>query len=238
MLEVRDLQAYYGKSYIIQGISLKVAKGEVVSILGRNGVGKTTLLRSILGLTPPRRTGSVKIDNIETSSLPAHKIAELEVGYVPQGRRIFPRLTVLENLSVPVIKGKADEALFEEIFGYFPALKERTKQLGGTLSGGEQQMLAIGRALMTHPKLVVFDEPTEGLQPSLVFLVRDTVKSLRERGIAVLIADQNLENALSICDSAYVLEKGTIKYKEKRENLSLDLLRRYLGVAVKFGTKE
>ena len=155
----------------------------------------------------------------------AHKITALGVSYVPQGRHIFPRLTVLENLSVPVTKGKVEDASLEEVFGYFPVLKERLAQLGGTLSGGQQQMLAIGRALMSKPKLIVFDEPTEGLQPSIVQQVRQTIKILRDKGITALIADQNLENALELCDRVYVLEKGTIKYTEQKERLSLDLLR-------------
>ena len=230
MLKVKDLRAYYNKSQIIQGVSFEVSKGETIGILGRNGMGKSTLVRSILGLTPPRTTGSVTFDDVDISSMKAHRIAGLGVSYVPQGRHIFPRLTVLENLSVPVTKGKVSKESLDEVFGYFPVLKERLKQLGGTLSGGQQQMLAIGRAVMSKPKLIVFDEPTEGLQPSIVQQVRQTIKVFRDRGITALIADQNLENALELCDRAYVLEKGTIKYTEQRENLSLKLLRAYLGV--------
>ena len=230
MLKVKDLRAYYNKSQIIQGVSFEVSKGETIGILGRNGMGKSTLVRSILGLTPPRTTGSVTFDDVDISSMKAHRIAGLGVSYVPQGRHIFPRLTVLENLSVPVTKGKVSKESLDEVFGYFPVLKERLKQLGGTLSGGQQQMLAIGRAVMSKPKLIVFDEPTEGLQPSIVQQVRQTIKVFRDRGITALIADQNLENALELCDRAYVLEKGTIKYTEQRENLSLELLRAYLGV--------
>jgi len=230
MLEVRDLHAYYGKSHIIQGVSFDVSEGEVIGILGRNGVGKTTLLRSVLGLTPPKRTGFIKFDDVVISSLPAHKIAEVGLRYVPQGRRIFPRLTVMENLMLPVTKGRVNKEDLEEVFNYFPVLKERAKQLGSTLSGGEQQMLAIGRAMMKRPKLIIFDEPTEGLQPSMVLKVRETIKALCRRGITAIIADQNLENALELCDRVYVLEKGTIRYTEKRENLSLELLNKYLGV--------
>ena len=208
-------------------------EGEVVGILGRNGVGKTTLLRSILGLTPPRRTGIIRFDGVEISSLPAHKIAELGLGYVPQGRRIFPRLTVMENLMLPVIRGKPRKEDLEEVFGYFPILKERAKQLAGTLSGGQQQMLAIARAMMKRPKLMIFDEPTEGLQPSMVLKVRQTIKALCSKGITAIIADQNLENALELCNRVYVLEKGMIKYEEKRERLSLELLHRYLGVTTR-----
>jgi len=230
LLKVEDLRSYYGKSQIIQGVSFEVAKGEIIGILGRNGMGKSTLMRSILGLTPPRTTGSVRFDDIDISSMKAHRIAGLGVSYVPQGRHIFPRLTVLENLSVPVTKGEVSKEGLDEVFGYFPVLKERLKQLGGTLSGGQQQMLAIGRTVMSRPKLVIFDEPTEGLQPSFVQQVRKTIAIFRDRGITALIADQNLENALELCDRAYVLEKGVIKYTEQRENLSIELLRTYLGV--------
>ncbi len=233
LLKVEDLHAYYNKSHIIQGVSFDVAKGETIGILGRNGMGKSTLMRSILGLTPPKTTGSVRFDGVDISPLKAHRRANLGLSYVPQGRHIFPRLTVLENLSVPVIRGKVDKKDLEEVFGYFPVLKERLNQIGGTLSGGQQQMLAIGRAVMSTPKLIVFDEPTEGLQPSIVQQVRETVKVFRDRGITALIADQNLENALELCDRVYVLEKGTIRYTEQRENLSLESLCAYLGVARK-----
>jgi len=230
MLKVRNLNAYYGKSHIIQGVSFDVLQGEVIGILGRNGVGKTTLLRSILGLTPPRRSGSIEFDGAEIGALPAHEIARSGLGYVPQGRKIFPRLKVMENLVLPVTRGRANRSSMEEVFSFFPILKERANQLGSTLSGGEQQMLAIGRAMMAQPKLMIFDEPTEGLQPSMVFKVRDTIRSLCARAITAVMVDQNLENTLHLCTRVYVLEKGVIKYEEKRENLSLEILHRYLGV--------
>lgn len=231
MLEIRDLNAFYGKSHIIQGISLDVAEGEVVGILGRNGVGKTTVLRSILGLCPPRKTGLVKLGDLDLGSLPPHKIVKIGVGYVPQGRRIFPRLTVMENLILPVTEGKVEQLHIERVFEYFPVLKDRIKQLGKTLSGGEQQMLAIGRAMMSDPKLIIIDEPTEGLQPSMVVAVRESIKAVYGLGITVIIADQNLENALELCDKVHVLEKGVIRYQEKRENLSMKVLQKYLGVS-------
>jgi len=230
MLEVGDLNAYYGKGHIVQGISFDVVEGEVLGILGRNGVGKTTVLRCILGLAPPRKTGSIKFYGNDISTLPAHKIAGLGMGYVPQGRRIFPRLTVLENLVLPVTRGKVEQKDVEEVYRYFPVLRERARQLGSTLSGGEQQMLAIGRAIMSRPKLVIVDEPTEGLQPSMVMAVRESVKALSRQGITAMIADQNLENALELCDRVYVLEKGVIRYEERRANLSMELLHRHLGV--------
>jgi branched-chain amino acid transport system ATP-binding protein len=230
MLAVEGLNAFYGKSHVIQGISLHVEDGEVVGLLGRNGVGKTTLLRAILGLTPPKKIGRINLDQDDISELPPHRMSEFGLGYVPQGRRIFPRLTVRENLLLPVTKGKANKSDLAEVFSYFPILRERLKQLGSTLSGGEQQMLAIGRAMMARPKLIIIDEPTEGLQPSIVRTVCDSIKSLCQRGITVLIADQNLNNVLDICKRVYVIEKGIIRYEEKRENLSMDVLHRYLGV--------
>lgn len=230
MLEVRDLHAYYGKGHIIQGISFDVVEGEVLGILGRNGVGKTTILRCILGLTPPRKAGSIRFYGQDVSALPAHKIAGVGMGYVPQGRRIFPRLTVLENLILPVTRGKVEQKDVEAVYEYFPVLRDRAKQLGNTLSGGEQQMLAMGRAIMAKPKLIIVDEPTEGLQPSMVMAVRESVKTLCRQGITAVIADQNLENALDLCDRVYVLEKGVIRYEEKRANLSMELLHRHLGV--------
>lgn len=230
MLAVRDLNAYYGKSHVIQGISFDVAEGEVVGILGRNGVGKTSVLRSILGLMPPKRSGVITFGEDDISNLPAHKIARIGLGYVPQGRRVFPRLTVLENLVVPVIKGKVRQSDIEAVYEYFPVLRVREKRLASILSGGEQQMLAMGRAIMSRPRLIIVDEPTEGLQPSMVLTVRESIKTLCARGITAIIADQNLENALDLCDRVYVLEKGVIKYEEKRESLSMELLHQYLGV--------
>jgi branched-chain amino acid transport system ATP-binding protein len=235
MLDVRDLNAYYGKSHIIHDVTIKVSEGEAVDILGRNGVGKTTLLRSIMGLTPPRKTGTVLFKDKDISSLPAHRIADAGIGYVPQGRRIFPRLTVMENLLLPVTSGRVDKDLLDEVFSHFPILAQRANQLGSNLSGGEQQMLAIGRAMMKRPKLILFDEPTEGLQPSMVLQVRESIRSLCTRGITVMIADQNLENALQLSDRVYVLEKGMIKYHEHRDRLSLELLQGYLGVTATRG---
>jgi len=200
---------------VLHGVTMEVKKGEVVGLLGRNGVGKTTTLRSIMGLTPAKQ-GKIEFDGVDITHLKTYKIARLGIGYVPQGRRIFPLLTVLENLKTPIIKGKVEEKDINEIFEYFPRLKERINQRGGTLSGGEQQMLAVARALMGKPKLMILDEPSEGLQPSMVEMVKETIISLNKKGIDVLVVEQNLESALDVCQRIYVMEKGVIKYEEKK----------------------
>ena len=229
MLKVDNIHTFYGKSHVLRGVTMEVKKGEVVGLLGRNGVGKTTTLRSIMGLTPAKQ-GKIEFDGVDITHLKTYKIARLGIGYVPQGRRIFPLLTVLENLKTPIIKGKVEEKDINEIFEYFPRLKERINQRGGTLSGGEQQMLAVARALMGKPKLMILDEPSEGLQPSMVEMVKETIISLNKKGIDVLVVEQNLESALDVCQRIYVMEKGVIKYEEKKENLNKDILMRYLTV--------
>ncbi|MBW1971682.1 MAG: ABC transporter ATP-binding protein [Spirochaetes bacterium] len=229
MLKVDNIHTFYGKSHVLHGVTMEVKKGEVVGLLGRNGVGKTTTLRSIMGLTPAKQ-GKIEFDGVDITHLKTYKIARLGIGYVPQGRRIFPLLTVLENLKTPIIKGKVEEKDINEIFEYFPRLKERINQRGGTLSGGEQQMLAVARALMGKPKLMILDEPSEGLQPSMVEMVKETIISLNKKGIDVLVVEQNLESALDVCQRIYVMEKGVIKYEEKKENLNKDILMRYLTV--------
>ena len=230
MLTVKNIHTYYGKSYVLQGISLEVKEGEVVSILGRNGVGKTTLLRSIMGLTPPR-SGEICFRGQEIQRLSPHLIPRLGIGYVPQGRRIFPRLTVLENLKTALVKGKIAKGSFDEVFEYFPRLAERGNQPGGTLSGGEQQMLAIGRALIAHPQMVILDEPTEGLMPSLVAMVRESIQNMnRQKGVAILLVEQNLETALAISNRMYLMEKGNITLEKKVAEISKEELLRVLCI--------
>ncbi len=230
MLTVKSIHTYYGKSYVLQGISLEVKEGEIVSILGRNGVGKTTLLRSIMGLTPPR-SGEIWFKGQEIQKLSPHLIPRLGIGYVPQGRRIFPRLTVLENLKTSLVKGKISRELFAEVFEYFPRLAERSNQPGGTLSGGEQQMLAIGRALIAHPRMVILDEPTEGLMPSLVAMVRESIQNMnRQKGVAILLVEQNLETALAISNRLYLMEKGNITLEKKVAEISKEELLRVLCI--------
>lgn len=230
MLEVKGIHTYYGKSYVLQGISITVRDEEIVGVLGRNGVGKTTTLRSIMGLTPPK-SGEILFKGKEIHKLSPHLIPRLGIGYVPQGRRIFPRLTVLENLKTPIIKGRIEKNALDEVFEFFPHLAERTKQPGGTLSGGEQQMLAIGRALICQPKLMILDEPTEGLMPLIVAVVRQSLQTVNKtKNVAILLVEQNLKTALEICHRLYVMEKGTITYEQRVSDIERQELLHILGI--------
>jgi branched-chain amino acid transport system ATP-binding protein len=228
MLELSKLYAGYGSSVVLQGISLKVERGEVVGLLGRNGVGKTTTLKSILGLARVH-SGAVSFDGLELTRLPAYEIPKLGIGYVPQGRRVFPHLTVRENLLIGVREGSGGRDL-EGILSSFPQLAERLAQRAGTLSGGEQQMLAIARALLMEPKLILLDEPTEGLMPSLVSRVEELIEEMRKRGLGVLLTEQRLETALKLCDRLYIMEKGRLIWEGSPKELGADELKRHLGI--------
>lgn len=229
MLRISKLYAGYGPSDVLQGISLRVEAGEVVGLLGRNGVGKTTTLKSILGLVH-MHSGSVRFEERELSKLSAYEIPRLGIGYVPQGRRVFPQLSVRENL---LIGCRRDTDTYEElkrVLSAFPQLADRLDQRAGTLSGGEQQMLAIARALLMKPKLILLDEPTEGLMPSLVSRVEQLIEEMRARKLGVLLAEQRLETALKLCDRLYVMEKGKIIWEGTSEESRLEDLKVYLGV--------
>jgi branched-chain amino acid transport system ATP-binding protein len=233
MLEVRDLHAYYGKSHVLQGVGLMVRPGEVVGLLGRNGVGKTTTLKAIMGLVA--RRGTIRFNGTEISMLPAHEVPRLGIAYVPQGRHIFPELTVRENLAISLVAEKTvPPERLEVVFTRFPALRERLRQLGGTLSGGEQQMLAIARALITQPSVILMDEPSEGLSPVLRRAVRDHIKAIQESGVGILLVEQNVKLALDTCRRVYFMEKGAIRHQVEAEDLARDetLVSRYLGVKV------
>ena len=229
MLAVDDIHTYYGDSYILQGASLRVEQGEVVAVLGRNGVGKTTLVRSVLGLTPPRR-GRIAYKGADITRLAAYRIARLGLGYVPQGRRIFPSLSVRENLAV-VARGQGRWSL-QRILELFPNLSHRLRQLGGKLSGGEQQMLAAGRALVTHPELMLLDEPSEGLSPLMVRELGRVIEALKEAGTSVLLIEQHLRFATRYADRIYLMSKGRIVHECKPAELAADadVRARYLGV--------
>jgi branched-chain amino acid transport system ATP-binding protein len=238
ILEVRDIHTYYGESHVLQGVSLDVPEGRVVALLGRNGVGKTTLMRSIIGFTPPRR-GSIRYRGEEIAGLPSHRIARLGIGLVPQGRRVFPSLDVGEHLTVnarpPVpaaATARATPWTLDRVLGLFPRLRERRKNRGNALSGGEQQMLVTGRALVTNPDLLLLDEPTEGLAPLIVRELGRIIGGLRADGISILLVEQNLGFALDLADHVYVLSKGRIVHASTPDELIAndEIKRRYLGV--------
>ncbi len=209
VLVAEDLHAFYGKSHILHGVGLEVREGEIVTLLGRNGAGKTTTLRSLVGLTPPRN-GMVQIFGHPTTAWPPYRIAALGVGYVPEGRHIFPNLTVEENLKVPL--ERPGPWTIARIHALFPRLAERRGNKGRQLSGGEQEMLAIARALILNPKLLILDEPSQGLAPLIVREVFKVVTSAREEGISILLVEQNVRAATEIADRAYVLDDGRVVF--------------------------
>lgn len=219
VLVADSIQTYYGKSHILQGVSLTVGEGEIVTLLGRNGAGKTTTVRSLVGLTPPRR-GKIEIFGRDTTAWAAHRIAGLGVGYVPEGRKIFGNLTVLENLRVP--QARPGSWTLERIFSLFPRLEERKSQLGRQLSGGEQEMLAIARPLLLNPRLILLDEPSQGLAPLIVKEVMRVVRHMRDEGLSVLLIEQNAPLSLSIADRAYVLDNGKVVYSGAAAELLKD----------------
>ena len=230
MLEVTDLHTYYGDSYVLQGVSLTVARGQVVAVLGRNGMGKTTLIRSIVGFTPPRR-GRVVFKGREVIGWPSNRIVGFGVGLVPQGRRVFPSLTVAENLAVSA-RASGGGWTMDRAMDLFPRLRERARNRAGQLSGGEQQMLAIARALMTNPELLLMDEPTEGLAPLLVREVARVIEGLKREGLSILLVEQNLPLALGLADHVHVLSRGRIVHSSPPRALweNAEVKARYLGV--------
>lgn len=232
MLSVRNLNAWYGKSHIVRDLSIEVPRNSIVGILGRNGVGKTTTLKAIMGIVP-RRRGDILLDGREIQNLSADRIARAGVAYVPQGRQLFPNLTVRENLQLAWHGNKFGEAELARGISHFPPLERLLERHAGMLSGGEQQMVAIGRALLNSPRAVLLDEPTEGLSPLYVSTVRDVIVKLRELGMAVLLVEQNLNLALAICQRVSFVEKGTIAFEcSVEEARRSDVVERYLGVHV------
>jgi branched-chain amino acid transport system ATP-binding protein len=234
MLELKDVHTYYGNIHALKGISITVNDGEIVTLIGSNGAGKSTTLRTIQGLNKPR-SGSVILDGVELNKLPTHEIAALGVAQSPEGRMIFPRMTVLENLEMGAYIRK-DLSTYkqdlEHAFTLFPRLKERISQKGGTLSGGEQQMLAMARAMMAKPKILLLDEPSMGLAPILVELIFDIIKKLNEEGTTILLVEQNALAALSIANRGYVLQTGEIVLSDTAANLKKNEMvqKAYLGV--------
>jgi branched-chain amino acid transport system ATP-binding protein len=229
VLEVDGIHTYYGESHVLHGVSLRVAPGEAVALLGRNGAGKTTAIRSIVGFTPPR-AGRVVFEGQAIERWPAYRIARRGLALVPQGRRIFAPLSVRENL---LLGARAEGWTLERVFALFPRLRERQAQLGGTLSGGEQQMLAIARALLTNGRLLLLDEPSEGLAPLIVREIGTTLQALKAQRLSLLLVEQNYHLALRVADRVYVMNKGQIVYQGTPAGLEADeeVKRRYLGVA-------
>jgi branched-chain amino acid transport system ATP-binding protein len=232
LLKADDIHTYYGRSYILQGVSLEVMEGEIVALLGRNGAGKTTTLKALTGLVKPK-AGKIHFKSVDVTPFPAFRVARLGMGYVPQGRGLFPQMTVLENLRTG-IRNRKNEAELENVFNLFPVLKERLKQKAGTLSGGEQQSLAIGRALLTQPDILLLDEPTTGLMPIIVSNLKDILRRLNSSGMAILLVEEKVPFALALADRLYFMTKGKVVYSDTRHNLEgkQEVFVRYLGVEV------
>jgi branched-chain amino acid transport system ATP-binding protein len=235
MLELHDVHTYYGKSHILHGVSIEVGAGEVVGLLGRNGVGKSTTMKTIMGLVRPAQ-GRIVFDGQDITGFSPHRLARLGIGWVPEDRRIFRLLTVLENLRTGLDRGGVPDSrraeLLEKVFGHFPVLRERRYQAGGTLSGGEQQMLAIARAMMLEPKIMLIDEPTEGLMPRMVGQIREIVDALHREGVAILLVEQNVPLTLEVSQRIYIMEKGLVRHHAPAAELRGDhaVIHQYLGV--------
>jgi branched-chain amino acid transport system ATP-binding protein len=231
MLQVEQIHTYYGDSHVLHGISLSVEKGSLAVLLGRNGMGKTTTIRSIIGFTAPR-TGKIRFQGKEIQHLPSYKIAKLGIGLSPQGRGIFPNLTVKENLTVAARGSSADGWTLEKIYELFPRLRERSASMGGNLSGGEQQMLSIGRALMTNPDLLLLDEPSEGLSPIMVQEVMAIISRLKAEGLSMLMVEQNIAMAMGVADRVYILSKGQVVFAGTPDELRAndEVKSQYLGM--------
>jgi branched-chain amino acid transport system ATP-binding protein len=235
MLALDEVHAHYGKSHVLHGVSLRVERGEVVGLLGRNGVGKSTTLKAVMGLVRPSG-GRVTLEDQEVTGLPPHRLARLGVAWVPEDRRIFRLLTVFENLRTGLDRAGVSETrrgeLLEKVFVSFPVLAQRRRQAGGTLSGGEQQMLAIARAMMLEPKIILLDEPTEGLMPRMVGQIREIIHALHREGVAILLVEQNVPLTLEVAERVYVMEKGLVRHHAPAAELRADpgIIHQYLGV--------
>jgi len=233
ILEINNIDTYYGQSHVLQGISLSIEKGEVVSLLGRNGVGKSTTLRSIMGLTPPRK-GSIKFQGEEIAGKKPFEIARLGIGYVPDDRRIFPDLTTFENLEIArrMSAKKHGHWNIDTVCDLFPVLRELGSSKGAHLSGGEQKMLAVGRALMKNPELILLDEPAEGLAPLVVAALSKAIREIRDTGVTVFLADQNVRFCRKTAGRGYIIEKGSIQYQDEMKNIleNEEIVKKYLTV--------
>jgi len=235
MLTLTEVHTYYGKSHILLGVSLEVQPGEVVGLLGRNGVGKSTTLKTIMGLVRPSG-GHVRFEGREIGGTAPHRLAHLGIAWVPEDRRIFRLLSVMENLRTGLDRPGMTEArrreLLDKVYAHFPVLAERQTQAGGTLSGGEQQMLAIARAMMLEPKIILLDEPTEGLMPRMVSQIREIITLLHQDGVAILLVEQNVPLTLAVSDHVYIMEKGLVRHHATAAELRADhaVIHQYLGI--------
>ena len=235
MLSLADVHTYYGKSHILHGVSLEVRAGEVVGLLGRNGVGKSTTLKSVMGLARPAQ-GRVTFEGRDITGLAPHQLPRVGIAWVPEDRRIFKLLSVLENLRTGLDRAGVDDArrekLLDKVYAAFPVLRERRHQAGGTLSGGEQQMLAIARAMMLEPKIILLDEPTEGLMPRMVSQIRDIIGVLHDEGVAILLVEQNVPLTLEVSNRVYIMEKGVVRHQAPAADLRANhaVIHQYLGV--------
>ena len=235
MLTLERVETYYGKSHILHGVSLDVRPGEVVGLLGRNGVGKSTTLKTIMGLVRPS-AGRIVFEGRNIAGLAPYRLARIGIGYVPEDRRIFRLLSVMENLRTgldrPAVSAERRQALLDKVYACFPILAERRNQAGGTLSGGEQQMLAIARAMMLEPRIILLDEPTEGLMPRMVGQIRDIIDVLHREGVAILLVEQNVPLTLGVSDRVYIMEKGAVRHHAAAAALRADasVVHQYLGV--------
>ena len=231
MLEIAGIESGYGDAQILRGVSFAVGRGEILCLMGRNGAGKTTTLKTIMGLLP-LKSGTVTLDGEDLSDVPAHTVAEKRLGYVPQGRRLFGELTVAENIEVGLLGSNKRREMRERVLTLFPRLRERLEQRSDTLSGGEQQMLTTARALCVDPKVLLLDEPTEGLQPSMIDLIREVTLQLKDDGVAIVLVEQRIEAALKIADRVTFIENGESRESVDVATLRRDssLLHRYVGV--------
>jgi branched-chain amino acid transport system ATP-binding protein len=231
LLQVSDIHTYYGDSHVLQGVSLTIERGQAVAVLGRNGAGKTTLLRSIMGFTPARR-GTILFKDTDITATRPFRVARLGIGLVPQGRHLFPSLTVRETLDIAVRQEGAGQWSVDDVFSIFPRLRERERSRARTLSGGEQQMLACGRALVGNPDLLLMDEPSEGLAPVMVREVERIIQEIRARGLSLLLIEQDSTFAFRLVDYVYLMNRGTIVYESKPDELkqNTEVRSRYLGV--------
>jgi branched-chain amino acid transport system ATP-binding protein len=233
-LRVDAINCFYGNVQVLRELSLELRDGEVLCLLGRNGAGKTTTLKAIMGLIRPR-SGTVALDGTDLTALPAHDIPKRGIAYVPQGRRLFAELTVEENLTIGLMTGNHGVKTRDRVLALFPVLRERLHQISGTLSGGEQEMLAVARALCVEPKVLLLDEPTEGLMPSMIKAILDTVRALKAQGVATILVEQRVEAALSVADRVAFIETGTVRETATPAELRADpaLLHHYVGVGLK-----